>query len=118
MKERINWIEHNSKRILYSDYSNLPKEQILKFFPIEWELLQKEAAKVGILANFENTTIDNDLMNEINKWGAKQKSKIDKTAVLGVTGLKKLLLNAYSSVTGINVRAFNTMQEAKSYLVN
>jgi len=45
------------------------------------------------------------------------KVKTEKGAVLGVTGIKKVLLNAYNMVAGEKLRAFDSEEEAKEYLV-
>ena len=39
-------------------------------------------------------------------------------AVLGVTGVKKTLINTYSVLAGIDARAFATEAEALAYLVS
>lgn len=46
--------------------------------------------------------------------------KISKRAVLGITGIKKILLAGYNKVSGKGVKAipFDTKEEALEYLVS
>ena len=46
------------------------------------------------------------------------KGKSEKRAILGVGGIKKILLRAYSMVTGTNVTPFEDEEKAKDYLAN
>ena len=50
-------------------------------------------------------------------WITHQGERILAKAVLGVTGIKKTLINTYSVLTGIDARAFDSEAAALAYLV-
>ena len=40
-----------------------------------------------------------------------------KTAVLGITGVEKILLNVVNKLTQVNAKAFSNIESAKDYLI-
>lgn len=40
-----------------------------------------------------------------------------KTAVLGITGVKKILLNVVNKLTNVNAKPFSNIEDAKDYLI-
>jgi hypothetical protein len=113
---KANFISHKSKRILYVDYRGLNTSEMLDQLEYESNLILKEAEPVLYLANFENTVVASDFMNRANELGKKTEKKTAKSAVVGVSGMKKVLMNTYSLFTGSKMKAFNTEEEAKDYL--
>ncbi len=117
MKSR--WVEHNGKKILYQDFSNL-------FFntkAIQEELNQVQAAvlsepvnSVLIISNFTNTEITFELMPILNEASKKTKPHVRKTATLGVTGIKRTLGDLLSRITGQQLMYFTNEAEAKAWL--
>ena len=96
----VSWMKHNDRLILYSDYRGLKSED-------------------KMLENLkEDTFISKTFMNELTEVGKRQKGKTLKSAILGVTGFKKVFVNAYSRVTGEAVRAFDTEEAALNYLTS
>ncbi|MBC7876324.1 MAG: hypothetical protein H7Y59_04060 [Anaerolineales bacterium] len=117
MKSR--WIEHNGKRILYQDYSNFffnedaVKQELTEVQSI---VLSEPKDSVLVLTNMSNTEVTLNLMPLFNEASRATKSYVNKTAVLGVTGVKRTLGDLLSKITGQPLMYFNTELEAKEWL--
>ena len=117
MKSR--WIEHNGKKILYQDFANL-------FFNIEAvknELSEVQDIVVNqpensilILSNFTNTEISGDLMSTLNQASKITKPYVRKTAVLGVSGIKRTFGDLLSRITGQPLVYFTNETDALEWL--
>jgi hypothetical protein len=117
MKSR--WIEHNGKKILYQDFANL-------FFNIE--AVKNELSEVQdivlnepensllIISDFTNTEISGDLMSILNQASKTTKPYIRKTAVLGVSGIKRTFGDLLSRITGQPLVYFTNEKDALEWL--
>ncbi len=113
------WIEHKGKKIFYQDYSN-------HFFneePVKQELAEVQAIVISqpedstlVLTNFTNTEITKNLMPLLNEASITTKSHIHKTAVIGVTGIKRTLGDLLSRLTGQPLMYFTSEFDAKEWL--
>ena len=62
---------------------------------------------------------NNEVINTIKKNSIDEEPHIIKSAVVGIEGLKKIAFNAIIKFSGRDdTRAFNTIEEAKEWLVN
>ena len=55
-------------------------------------------------------------MKEAYEAGLLIKNMVDKQAMLGIIGIKKVLLNTYNKITKSSLKAFNTKEEACEWL--
>ncbi len=118
--DRVKWIEAKGKRILYSDYTGLKTTEEL--FEVVDEGLKKANMTTGkylAMHNFSNTTLSNEFTERLNKAGKELDGRIDKRAVIGMTGLKSILFQGFLRVTGNKTtKACDTEEEAIAYLVS
>jgi hypothetical protein len=116
--ERIRWITHKGKKILYADYKGLKTdEELIANLHLEAKFMKESPTKVLSLADYTGIEGNKRVMAELKKLGKEiLKEKTEKSAVLGVTGLKAVLLIAYNTITRDKVVPFNTEQEALDYL--
>lgn len=117
MKSR--WVDHNGKRVLHQDFANL-------FFNIEVVknelagvqeiVLNEPENSVLVLSDFTNTEISGDLMSVLNQASKMTKPYVRKTAVLGVTGVKRTFGDLLSRITGQELVYFTNEAEALEWL--
>jgi hypothetical protein len=116
---RSNWIEHKGKKILYQDFSrNFYNSAVVK---TELEEVQKIVIaqplnSVRVLSDFRDTNVGADLLSAMNKASAATKAYVNKTAVLGVTGMKRKLADLLTAVTGQPLKYFDNLEAAKDWL--
>lgn len=117
---RSTWIEHNGKKIFYQDFSkHFYNSTAVK---AELEEVQKVVTSqpknsVLVLSDFRDTTVGSDLLASMNAASAATKVYVRKTAVLGVTGMKRKLADMLTALTGQPLRYFDDIEAAKNWLV-
>ncbi len=119
----LNWIKYKDKKILYIDYSNYQLEEILPQMRKAAEVCFRSKYKVLILANFENISLGKSyqrkkLIDECMSMGKNIfLHHTDKSAVIGLSGIKKMFYSMYIRFTNHNIKLFKTKEEALDYLV-
>lgn len=116
---RISWIEYEGKKILFEDYSNLLTDDCLKVLYQSEIELKKLSTPTLILLDFTNAFVDQKFFNEIKRIGKQYGNLIEKSANVGVEGIQKIFAVGYNKFTGQGHKNkyFNTLQEAKAFLV-
>ena len=117
---RSNWIEHRGKQILYQDFSkNFFNSAAVK---AELDEVQKIVRaqplnSVLVLSDFRDTNVGSDLLSAMNSASEATKAHVYKTAVLGVTGMKRKLADLLTALTGQPLKYFDDIEAAKNWLV-
>ena len=108
---RSKWIDYKGKKIFFQDFSNLSYDTEA----VKQELAQVQAEVVShpknsllILSDFRDTNLTTDLMPILNASSALTKEHVAKTAVLGVTGVKRTLADLLTRLTGQALKYFDT----------
>lgn len=115
----VSWIEYKEKKILFSNYEGcITSTEMISILYKERGILLKQDSKVKVLSNYRNSYGSPKYMKEVIKVGKLVlKNHIEKTAVLGICGVKRILYNAYLKYSGQkNVRTFCTKEEALEWL--
>ncbi len=116
---RMKWIEYNEKDIFYVDYSNLSGEKFAKLIKEQDNYLKTlETQDILFLLNIENMFFDSEGKEKIKESAKLISLYSKKFALLGLTGLKKILLSIINKVTSLSAKAFSNEQDAKDWLVN
>lgn len=115
---KVNWINHNNKKILYADYRDLQIPEMINQLIFESDIILKSTEKVLYLGNFEGAIIESEFIKKAYELGKKTEPRNKKSAIVGVDGMKTIFLNTYNMNTGGKNKAFNTEQKALEYLTN
>lgn len=121
MEARIRWINHKGKRIVYVDYTNLSSNDKKAFFAVidqAREFVLKAGSNLLLLVDVRNSFGDSEIMARLKQDGKDEKPFIHKQAVVGITGFKGVLLAAVNSFTGLGIKPFDTLDQAKDWLVS
>lgn len=117
---RSKWIEYRGKRIFYQDFSNLMYNSaalLEELAAVQEIVLAQPPNSVLVLADFRNTQITSDALPKLNEASARTKDHVRKTAVLGVTGLKRALADMLTRLTGQPLKYFDDETAAKEWLI-
>jgi hypothetical protein len=117
---RSKWIEYKGKKIFYRDFSDLffnARAVINELVEVQTVVAKEPGNSVLVITNFQDTEISSELMPLLNAASKKTKDHVHKTAVLGVSGIKKSLGDLLSRLTGQQLMYFDTEDEAKEWLV-
>jgi hypothetical protein len=116
---RSYWIEHNGKKIFYQDFSKLFfNSSAVKAELEDVQKIVKSAPNnsVLVLTDMRDTNVGSDLIPAMNAASASTKDHVRKTAVLGVTGVKRKLADLLTALTGQPLKYFDDMEAAKKWL--
>jgi len=115
----ISYIEHKGKRILHADYRDLKdKEAVLENLELMKKFYLEADHKILLLADLRGTYSNPEVMDRLKHYGKTVfKGRSEKRAVIGIVGVKKILLKAYNVFTSNEVIPFESEEEAKDFLV-
>ena len=115
-----NWIEHKGKKIFYQDFS----KNFYNSLAVKTELTEVQRVvtseprnSVLVLTDMRDTNVGSDLLPAMNAASSATKDYVHKTAVLGVTGMKRKLADLLTALTGQPLKYFDNIEAAKNWLV-
>lgn len=116
----IRWIEYKSKKILHLDYRGAKNEhEMIELLEKGNEYIKNSGRKILVLVDYAHTYATQTYMDKLKENGKQNAPFIEKTAVLGVEGIKKILMNTYVLFTGEkNIKLFENEDKAKEWLVS
>ncbi len=113
------WIEHQGKKIFYQDFSKhfynsaAVREELAE---VQQVVTAQPKDSVLVLSDFRDTTVGSELLAPMNAASTATKSYVHKTAVLGVTGMKRTLADLLTALTGQALKYFDDIEAAKDWL--
>ena len=115
---RIEWIEHKGKPILVNDLTGLTDKEIAEqMIKYEKVVLDMKETHIHVLSDITNATFGPSSMSELKRIVISTKSYVSKYAIVGVIGIKSILFNAVKQFAKKNLNSFNTIEEAKDWLI-
>lgn len=113
------WIEHKGKKIFFADYSGFNDFETFKA-EVDYatsQTLKEPENSVLLLVNVSETIGQPEMVDYIKESAELDKDRMKKTAVVGVSGYRKIFLRVVVRLTRISVEPFNDIEEAKDWLV-
>lgn len=116
----VKLINHKGREILLIDYSECRNtDEMLVILNDAASLVRTLPGKGLHLIDTSNVSGSRKYMEAAKKAGKELfNDKAEKVAIVGVTGVKKVLLMGYNKITPNKLIPFSTRQEALDYLVN
>jgi hypothetical protein len=119
MKSR--WITYKGKRIFFVDLSGFGRHPDA----LREELVQAEAAayrepegSLLVLTDVRDTILSSEVMDFVKQSSARATKHIRKEAIIGMTGIRQVLLDAVSRFSGRRFTVFDDVEVAKDWLVS
>jgi len=114
------WIEHKGKNIFFIDISGFQMDT--KGFKAELDeaaaiTTQQPENSVLVLTDIRSTVVSKEAVGIAKDSSAQTTKYVRKTAVLGVEGFRKVLLDAVSRFSGQKIVTFDDVEKAKDWLV-
>lgn len=113
-------IIHKGKTIIYVDFSNLKKVDEIYMVVDEVKPIIRSNPKFSalILTNFENMHFNNDVFKKFSEYAKGNKEYVKASAVIGLSGLIKVMYSGFSKVTNRSYKVCDTKTEALDYLAS
>jgi len=112
---------YEGKKIIFLDYTGVShheEEMFIKELDEVKNFILSQGDNLLILVDVRNSYGSPKIINKMKEDGKIEKPFIKKQAVVGVSGMKEILLKGINLFTDINMKPFKTIEEAKNYLVN
>ena len=113
------WIEHKGKRIFLADYSGFTDFEKFKA-ELDYSTsitINEPKNSVLLLCDVTGTIGHQEMIDYLTKSASKDKDNMKKTAVIGVSGYRKIFLRAVVQFARISVVPFDDIEQAKDWLV-
>jgi len=122
MPNGARFIEYNSSEIYFVDYSHIKSsEEFLKVIKGTNAFREKVKAEgkrdVLMLVDITGSYVYGETMDALKRAAKLSRELTRKEAVVGVTGPKKVLLRIIQLFTGMQLRPFDSLEEAKEWLI-
>lgn len=118
------WIEHQGREILNIDFSNfhdsdseLQREVNNILTGIGKEMYSKPLHSVLVLVDLRNTKMTSSIQKIITERITDTRKYVAKTAVLGMTGIRKAFLDYFGRIAMSDTRAFDDFDTAANWLL-
>ncbi len=114
------WITHTGKRIFHIDLSDLQTDVDA------WRTELDEASAITrqqpknsllVLTDVRGTVMSSEVVSIAKESSAETTKYVRKTAVIGISGFRKVLIDAVSRFSGQRFAIFEDVEEAKDWLV-
>lgn len=125
--ERVIWQKHKNKEILIGDYSNITsQEEYIKTIKqatarsikdIKTKYENPDHA-VLMLIDIRDSVIGTETLSVFKENAKKIKPYMKKVAVLGIHGVRKILLESVVWFSGLDAKPFDSLEDAKDWLVS
>jgi hypothetical protein len=111
-------MEHRGAQILYIDVSNCGIDEIFETMrDAEQKIRSQPEGSVLTLTNVAGARYSKDLIKSVKDFVLANKPYVTKSAVVGVEGLQRIVLDGIRVSTGREFESSDNLEEAKAYLV-
>jgi len=116
---RVRFIEHKGKRILLHDFSNLLRvEDAMAAIAESREIVRKQPlGSVLTLTDVTGSRFNRDIVEALKELTKGNKPHVKAGAIVGMTGIQRVVYVAVTQFTGRRLPTFGSMDEAKDHLV-
>lgn len=116
--ERIQFIEHNGKKILYIDFSNTAPDELIGLTTAAKKVIGAQPEKSLLtLTNVTNARFNKDVTAVMKEYTNHNKPFVKAAALVGLSSLQQVILNAIIVFTGRKFSAFSDLEKAKDWLI-
>jgi hypothetical protein len=115
---RVRFIEHRGVQLLLLDFSNV-SDTITALAAIEEarvEVRRQPPGSLLTLTDVRGSRFDKRIVDSIRELAAHNKPYVKAAAVVGLSGLTRVVYTALIRLTGRNIAAFDTLEEGQDYL--
>ena len=115
---RLKWIDHKGKRILYADCTNLNGGSLLEVLLATEKILKRQTSPIPILIDYTGSYANPAFIEQMKRISKEYNPVIEKSASVGVTGIKQLLAKAVVKFASQEKKAkyFSNLEDAKDFL--
>lgn len=115
--ERVRFITHKDRKILHIDFSGCSSEEMMTYMREAQRIISSQPeGSVLTLTDVTNARYNRKVSAALKEFANANKPFVKAAAVIGVTGMKEVILNAIILFTRRNFSLFDRIDEAKEWL--
>jgi hypothetical protein len=116
---RSHWEDYKGKRIFVGCYEHLTLDEYrAEAAEAEKEMLKQPPNSVLLLVLTEGLIMSPQALSLTKGLAKRTQPRVHKTAILGITGARRALLDIVVKFSGMQVVPFDDVQKAKDWLVS
>lgn len=115
------WMNHKTQRFLYGNFSGFGRDvEALRaeIVAADEEICRQPLGTVLVLNDVRGTTTSTEAVTLFKESAARTKGWVARQAVVGVTGIQKILAAAVARFSSEELVLFDDIEEAKEWLVS
>lgn len=117
-EDRIQWITHKGFRVLSINYQNLTPPELPGIFAKLLDVVKKEPAGSTLyLTDVRGLHFNTSMIGLFSKLGADTKPYDKAGAIMGVTGLVKVMYDGFSKFAKVPMKTFDKREDALEWLI-
>ncbi len=117
--ERVKFINHSGKEILLLDFSGTkPHEAVAIIERAKGIIGSRPENSLLTLTDVTDIHFNNELSQQMKEFTAHNKPYVRAAAVVGVTGLKRIIYNAVIAFSRRNITTFDDRDRAAQWLAD
>jgi hypothetical protein len=117
--ERVQFIGHKGKKILYLYFADGKPNKVLQVIEQAKPTIKTQPHRsVYTLTDVTNSAFNGALFDAMKDFVLHNKPYVVASAVVGVTGLEQIILNAVMKLSGRKLTAFENLGAATDWLVS
>jgi predicted RND superfamily exporter protein len=114
---RINFIEQRGKRILFLDFSDCHIDEVLKTIEEARQVIKVQAENSLLtLSDVTDARFNTEVTRAMKELTEHNKPYVKAAAVVGITGMKKIIYDAITKLSKRNIATFDDLESAKDWL--
>jgi|SRR5215470_10191368 len=118
MKDRISFIKHHDKPIMFIDFSHCePKEILLLLDEVQNTVARHERGSLLTLADMTGAHVDRDVVTRMKEVLVHDRPYVKRSAWIGAESVPKVYRENVKSFTQREYPSFQTREEAMDWLV-
>ena len=118
MEEKIRFIKYEGKNILHLDFSNCTAEEVLNTITKAKKVIAAHPEQSLLtLTDVTGARFSEAVTQEMKVFTAHNRPYVRAGAVVGVTGLKRIIFQAVIAFSGRKLSTFDSVEKAKQWLV-
>ena len=118
VNERIKFVLHHGVRLLLIDFSGFAATEVIDLIRQARKVISSEPEQSVLLATvITNTHFSREVTNAVRGYVDNNRPYVRASAVVGVTGLQEIIINAMKAEAGREIAVFDDLEKAKDWLL-
>jgi len=114
----VQFMEYEGKQMLLLDFSNCKPEEIMQLIGESKKIIQKQLRNSVLTITYvKDAVFNSEVIDAMKDFALSNKDYVRAGCIVGLSGLQKTIYTVVMKFSGRNLPIFDTLEEAKKWLV-